>query len=100
MIHLKNSNKFDPTLLLVDDKLISEPKEIANEYNNYFSTIANKLRGKIYNLNQDFTSYLQNANDNNFFINPTTKEEIIDIINELDCMKGTGPHSIPTYILK
>jgi len=100
LINLKKSVKGDPTAIIVDDKLISEPKEIANKYNNYFSRIANKLRSRIYNNDQNFKSYLGNKIEKSFFIFPTTKEEILDIINELDCMKATGPHSIPTDVFK
>ena len=101
LINLKKGVTGDPTSILVDDKLINEPGEVANKYNNYFSTIANKLRDKIYkNNNQNFKSYLRNRIDKSFFIFPTCKEEIIEIINELDCMKATGPHSIPTDVFK
>ena len=34
-----------------------------------------------------------------FFINPTGKIEVINIINNLSINKATGPHSIPTDIL-
>ena len=84
----------------MNEKLISDPKKIANEYNNYFSTVADKLRDKNFNRNRDFKSYLQNSNENSFFISPTTKDEIIDIVNEFDPRKGTGPHSIPADILQ
>ena len=100
IIELKNSKKSDPCSLLVDDKLISDPVKIANEYNNYFSTIANNLRNKMFDRNKNFKSYLQNRRENSFFINPTNEEEIIEIINDLDCMKCSGPHSIPSFIFK
>ena len=100
LINLKNVSETNPTSILVDDKLIIDSKEIATEYNNYFSNIANKLRGKIFNRNQNFKSFLQDSNENSFFISPTTKEEVIGIIDKLDCTKGLGPHSIPTNIFK
>ena len=44
--------------------------------------------------------YLQKKNTNSFYIFPTTKEEVIDVIDDLDCSKSNGPHSIPTDIFK
>ena len=44
-----------PTSLLVNNKHTTEPKEIANAFNKYFSTIASDLQGKIYHHGQDFT---------------------------------------------
>ena len=100
LINLKGTIKKNPSSIIFDEKLVSEPEEIANKYNNYFSTIADKLRNKIYNKNQNFKSYLGKRIDKSFFIFPTTREEITDVINELDCTKATGPHSIPTDIFK
>jgi len=100
LINVKNKTKGEFSSIVVDGKLISEPKEIANKYNSYFSTIASKLRDKINTGNQNFKSYLRNRVDKSFFIFQTNKEEIIDIINELDGTKGTGPHSIPTDVFK
>ena len=36
LINLNKNDKCGPNSLVVDDKIISEPKEIANQYNNYF----------------------------------------------------------------
>ena len=72
---------------------------MAEAFNNYFSTIASELQGKCYHIGKDFSSYLRNSNPNNFFINPTDKNEIINIINNISTNKATGPYSIPTDIL-
>jgi len=68
-----------------------------NEFNERYLNI---LLDKLSKENKNFKSYLRDSNVNSFFVSPTTKEEIIEIINELDCLKGTGPHSIPTDIFK
>lgn len=87
------------TSLLVNNELISDPKVVAEKFNNYFSTIASELQGKIKYFGKDFSFYLKNSNPNNFFINPTDKNEIINIINNININKATGPHSIPSDIL-
>ena len=47
IIHVNSMTKSQPTSLLVNKELINEPKKIANAFNNYFSTIASDLQGKI-----------------------------------------------------
>ena len=80
--------------------LITEPKKVANLFNGYFSTIAEKLQRNIHANNEDFNIYLNNRNEYSFFINPTNDSEIINIINSfLSLNKVYGPHSIPIDIL-
>ena len=97
-IHSKNLNQI--TSLMDKNVLITEPKKVANVFNDYFSSIAKELQDKIYDNGQDFSIYLNDRNEHNFFINPTDKEEIINIItNSLNLNKSYGPHSIPAKIL-
>ena len=98
IININSTTKNQPTSLLVNDNFISDPTEIATTFNDYFSSIADELQGKIYD-GHDFTKYLTNRNEHSFFIRPTDKYEIINIINNISINKATGPHSIPTNIL-
>ena len=43
--------------------------------------------------------YLNNSNENIFFITPTFPEEVIETINDLKSNKATGPYIIPTEII-
>ena len=95
-----NNTKQQPTSLLINNKPISDHKEVAETFNNYFSSVASKLQGKIYHYGQDFSSYLDNRNAHNFFISPTDKIELIEIINTFSIKKATGPHSIPSDIFR
>ena len=71
-----------------------------NCFNNYFSTICSDLQDQIHYYGNDFSKYLQQPNDHNFFINPTDELEIINLIDNLCSNKATGPHTIPTDILQ
>ena len=99
IINISNSPKNNPTSLLVGEETISDPKVIADTFNNYFSTIAQKLQSKIFHHSHDYKKYLKNKNENSFFITPTDKNEIINILNTFNINKSTGPHSIPNSIL-
>ena len=48
IINVNSTMRSQPTPLLVNNELINEPNKIANEFNNYFSTIAINLQSKIY----------------------------------------------------
>ena len=47
----------------MNNKLISEPVEVANKFNEYFSTIAENLQAKIYDTGTDFHQYLKDRNE-------------------------------------
>ena len=99
VININSKTNNQPSSLIIDNKLITEPKEIAGNFNDYFSSIAEKLQGRIHHAGLDFSKYLTNKNEKNFFIKPTSKFEIISIINNFNCNKAVGPHSIPNEIL-
>ena len=99
IININNKRNKSPSSLIVNNKLISNPIEVANSSNEYFSTGAEKLRSNIYDFGCDFSKYLANMNECNFFMTPTDSIEVIDIINDLNSNKATGPNSIPNEIL-
>ena len=65
LINSKGKNR--PSSLIVKNKLISDPYEVANNFNEYFSTIADKLQPNIYHVGSDSPQYLTNMNEHNFF---------------------------------
>ena len=74
--------------------------EIATKFNSHFSNIASTLQERILHKNQDFNKYLRNYNEYSFFIKPTDKYEVINLINNLSDKKAIGSHSVPTKILQ
>ncbi|MCH2405870.1 MAG: reverse transcriptase family protein, partial [Nitrosopumilus sp.] len=99
IISLNSTDKRQPTSILINDVISSDPTEIANGFNNYFSNIAGKLQKSLHVQDQDFNSYLQERSDHSFFIQPTDKFEIFNIINSNIGNKSCGPNSIPYHIL-
>ena len=75
------------------------PIAISNIFNNYFSSTANKKRNT--SLSQKhFSDFLKNRSNISFFVSPTDKKEIENVISSLDSNKSVGPNSIPTKVLK
>ena len=83
---------------MVNYKIITEPKKVADTFNNYFSNIASNLQNKIHYHGKDFSKFLTEPNPVTFFIKPTNEIEIINNINKLNNNKALGPNSIPTDI--
>ena len=49
---------------MVKNNLMSEPQAVAETFNDYFSSIANKLQSKIHHFGNDFSYFLKNENPN------------------------------------
>ena len=100
IISIKENNYTIPTSMTIDNKNESDPGKIAEGFNSYFSSIAEKLQHKIYGANTDYKKYLSDRVDSNFLFQSADTEEILRIITSLNNSKSTGPNSIPTEILK
>ena len=62
------------------DNTITDPIEIAENFNNFFTSLGANLQKKILPTKNTFTDYLKKPNTENFIIAPTTPEEISDLI--------------------
>ena len=86
--------------LLIDGEIISSAKEISNYFNNYFTSIAEKINKNIVRSKKTHLSYLGPENNNTIFLSPTLPEDIEGRIKSMKTNKASGPNSIPTKILK
>ena len=75
IINISNKNRNTPPPLIVNNKLISEPVEVANKFNEYFSTIAENLQANIYHTGNDFHQYLNGRNEHSIFLQPITSDK-------------------------
>ena len=100
MININSQSRFSPNCLKIKDALVTDKDKIANEFNNFFNSIASKIDSKIVKTESKFHDSLNNPNEKTFFLNPTTAEEIEDHLKWLNGRKAVGINSIPTKILK
>ena len=100
IINIQTKTNSQISSILVKEKIITEPKEITNAFNNYFSTIAFVLQDKVLHRNDKFNNYLSNPIQTSFFISPSSEQGILVIINGLNQNKTNGSHSIPSDILQ
>ena len=100
IINSKSQKSSDPISLSIGDSISSNPEEVSNLFNDFFTSIADSLRSKLPQSNYHFSSFLKNRNQNSLFLRPTTPEEITKIIGNFSDTKSSGPNSIPVRILK
>ena len=98
---MKNKNNNDsPTSIIHEENFIADPLSIANVFNDFFSTVAQKVQSKIKFSRKSFSDFLPPNIHESIILSQITEDEISKIISSLNSSKSTGPNSIPTKILK
>lgn len=100
IITLRPKNAKTPTKLVVDNTTLSDTRNIANAFNDYFSKIGDQLANSIPETHRSPFDYLTPTPNNSFYLFPVTTREIEEEINNLNPKKASGPYSIPTDLLK
>ena len=97
----KNKSKF-PSEFIVNNRSITDHKEIADQFNIFFSNIGSTLSHSI-EINDntlDFTDYLNNPTEHRFNFNRITESETLSIINKLKSKNSSGKDEISNKLLK
>ena len=82
------------------DETVTNPKKTANIFNEYFSTIAEKVKAKIKFSNKLFDEFYHYASKTSLFLNLTTTDEVVNVISSLNKGKTLGANSLPAKIIK
>ena len=87
---------------LVGNNTITDPKEIANSFNAFFSTIGTNLSSNLNNINTNlkFTDDLNNPTDHRFRFQQVSNKEVLSIINKLKNTNSSGKDEISNKLLK
>ena len=99
ILNIKNISVDASKTLTIDGTTISNPMEISNIFNNYFSSITTKTKLNISFSHKHFSDFLKNISNISFFVSPTDKTEMENVIPSLYSNKSVGPNSIPNKIL-
>ena len=109
LVNTKTPKSSNIKLMDEHNNLLSDPKLIADIFNDHFSTVGSKVDSKIPRVPGSYKSYLSKKDANNkpflnppdsFFLTPVVQVEVEKIIDSLDLKKSTGPMSLPPYLLK
>ena len=80
---------------------ISNKKDIANKFNNYFTNISPELSTDItVPTNASIYDYLRNRNNQNVFLTPVSEEEVIRTVNTWECKTSTDCDDIRMLLVK
>ena len=80
--------------------MISDHYIIANHFNSFFTSIAQKLLEKIPKAKKSFNSFLTKSSTKTLFVSPTIPDEIGKILLNFNLNKVIGLNSLPVKILK
>ena len=84
--------------LVVNNRLIADNNEIANEFNRFYTEVGTKIDSKIPRVSTSFQHYLSDPCLNLYIPRIVTDNEIRNLIIQLDVSKACGPTSIPNKI--
>ena len=100
IINITKKSKNNINSIQVNGRDITDPAIIANEFNNYFTTIAKQIEAKLIAPNLHFSHYLSEPVEETLTFRATNELEVTSIISSLNARKSFGPTSIPTNFLK
>ena len=101
VINNKKSKSSLPLSFKIDDKLTSDPMDIANGYCKYFTNIGPNLANKIPMTNTSFSSFLtNNTNDSMNVLKPTSTAELEEICQNFKSQKAPGYDNLSMHVIK
>ena len=100
----KGSSGEHKIVLNESDKIVNDQKEVANHFNNFFSTVAENIGKDTVYEPSDHPSLIeirkQNDCTNKFVFEKVTTDKVEKIINNINIKKATGADGIPAKIIK
>ena len=76
LVNIKNKISTNATQINLNGRMIDDPKEIGNAFNNFFSNVGPNTERTVPKSFNNATSYLKNRISNNFEISHTSNDEI------------------------
>ena len=80
----KREHKPMTSKFVVGDREIYDSRDIAENFNNFFTNVAKNLAAKIPDTTKEATSYIEYSNINSIFLGEVSSDEISKVIN---CLK-------------
>ena len=83
-----------------EKRTLQTDTDIANGLNTFFCSVGSKIGSQVAATNTHYSKFLQNQNENSFFISEVTKQEILNEIHRLKPGKAAGNDGIKPDIIK
>jgi len=100
IIKVSTKNRSLPTKLKDGNNHITDRKEMAQKFNEFYVNIGNMVEEKIPKSKSKFSDFLKNSLPNSIFLTPVDEKEISDMFSKIDSSKSCGPNSISSNLLK
>ena len=84
----------------IGNSIVNNQKIVANNFNDFFTGIAQNLVNKLGRTSKKFTDYLNNPQPNSLFLKAVTEFEVSDVIRNLDANKSADAYGIPIRLVK
>ena len=84
LLTLKHKNKGQLSIITVKDKDLTNPKNIGNAFNNFFTNIGPSLSKTILQSQKKIINFLNNSSLNSFLLKPVTHDEVRKLISRLN----------------
>ena len=96
----KNTKVKSPQTFCHEDNQYTNPSDVCNAFNTYFSNLGPNLADKITPSTGHFSQYLSRPCNNSLFFTPTNIHEILSIVRSLKSSKSSGFDNISVHLLK
>ena len=96
----KTKDNSTPKLLIHNNTHVTKEEDIAELFNDFYGSIAEKTKAKIPPTNKVFTDFMGNPTNASIHLTPTTPMAVYKLIEKIDLKKASGPNSIDPKILK
>ena len=83
-----------------DNGFVTDPFNIANEFNDFFVNIGPKLAERIHSSGKDYFEYLKEPVQKSMFMKPIVEDEIIKITAKFDQTRVPGMMELLTLFLR
>ena len=98
-IHHRNKQK-EKICLNEEGSLVTDPKAVANKFNNYFVNAADNLLKDMGEANNQYQDYLKNPSEHSFFLKEIEPIETLKLLKNLDLKKSSDIYGIPPKLTK
>ena len=99
-INKQSAKDILPSSFKYNNTLITDAKEIADNFNNFFVNIGWELSNNIANTDTDFATYLDPPNQYSMFFDPIDANNILDIVKNIKSKTSMDNNNISTNLLK
>ena len=101
LLHVFNSNKISINQVDFRGKSIHGPAEIADDFNEHFSTVAEDISTNLQTPTVNFEDFLSKIDIKiTFYLQEINQNDIFKLINKRNTSKATGIDNIPTKLLR